>query len=135
MDEPSAHFLLVGDSADLPTLQGIVSRLPTNAFGQIFIEVASTVQVRHWIVPTGMTVSWLCRDRAAGAPGALAPHGELAARALAAWVAEWIPERRTDHQLPYVLWVGCAASERVDHLYRHLARRFDNLHLHRPRTE
>jgi NADPH-dependent ferric siderophore reductase len=131
---PGAHFLLVGDGADLGTLRGIVDRLPVDAYGQIFVEVATRAQVRRWDVPAGMTVSWLRRDRVASLLGGLAPRGELVARAVTAWVAEWIPEERSDRALPYVLWIGCSASDQVDRLYRHLARRFGNLHLHHPHT-
>lgn len=128
----SAHFLLVGDSADLATLQGIVARLPVNAYGQIFIEVASELQIQNWRVPTGMTVSWLCRDRASSVVGAVAHQGELVARAVSAWVAEWMPERHGSQASPYVLWIGCAASDHVDGLYQELAHRIEHAHFHDP---
>lgn len=135
MSGHGAHFLLVGDSADLPALRGIVSRLPVNAYGQVLVEVATGMQIQPWELPERMTLTWLRRDRMAGVLGGLAPRGELAARAVMAWVAEWIPEQHRDHELPYILWIGCRASRQVDHLYRHLRERFDHLHLHHPHYE
>ncbi len=139
MDDPreraGAHFLLVGDSTDLATILDTVARLPVNAYGQIFIEVASDVQIQRWRVPLGMSVSWLRRDRLSSVVGTIAPRGELVARAVAAWVAEWMPEHHGDHELPYVLWIGCSASDRVDQLYRELAGRIDHLHLHHPHAD
>src|SRR5690606_21907763 len=103
-----AHFLLVGDSTDLSTLQTTVSRLPVNAYGQIFIEVASAQQIRQWDLPDRMSLSWLCRDSASSSLGAVAPRGELVARAVDAWVAEWIPEQHNERQTPYIMWIGCS---------------------------
>lgn len=132
MDEPAAHFLLVGDSSDLPSLRGIISRLPVDAYGQVFIEVAAALQVQALDAPERITVTWLCRDRTAGR---LPPRGALAARAVIAWVAEWVTEGDDEHELPYILWIGCPASEQIDRLYRHLAHRFGNLHMHHPHYE
>ncbi|SDS96808.1 SIP domain-containing protein [Microterricola viridarii] len=130
----AAHFLLVGDGADLRALRSIVTRLPVNAYGQIYVEVASVMQLEQWPVPAGMTVSWLCRDSSPGEDGQVAAQGELVARAVSAWVAEWMPERQRSHQSPYVLWIGCASSDHVDGLYRELAQRIEHTHFHDPRA-
>jgi len=60
-----------------------------------------------------------------------APSGLRAARAVLSWVSEWVPEGRGE-ETSYVLWIGCASSAHIDYLYRHLAHRFENLHLHHP---
>lgn len=126
----SSHFLLVGDSSDLGALRDIVSRLPVDAYGQIFIEVASTLQVQRWNVPASVTLTWLCRDERTGDGSPFPARGELVARAVASWIAEWMPEHRTSHEHPYIVWVGCATSPRVDRLYRDLAMRIDHARLH-----
>src|SRR6218665_196692 len=92
-DADTAHILLVGDSTDIPAIRGMVDGLPPTAYGQIFIEVAAEVQVEKWAVPEGLTVTWLLRDSSAsGIRSGLAARGELVARAVHAWVAEWMPE-------------------------------------------
>lgn len=128
LERARAHFLLAGDSADLERLQDACSRLPADAYGQVFVEVASLIQVRRLHAPDGMSVVWLSRDR--GARG-LVRRGELLARAVEAWVGEWMPGG-AGHEQPYVLWVGCAASERVDRLVQELAARFGLAHVHGP---
>lgn len=131
MTERPAHYLLVGDSADLGVLRDLVEQLPLDSYGQIYVEVASRVQVERWDVPPGMSLSWLRRDRTESLLGGLVPRGELAARAVSGWVAEWMPEGE-DPAHPHVLWIGCSASEHVDRLYRDLARRLDRSRLHHP---
>lgn len=130
MHDASVHFLLVGDSADLPAMRATMPRLPAGAYGQIFIEVASPVQIQDWATPPGMTLTWLCRDRGRG--GRIAPRGERASQAVFAWLAEWMPEDHSHEDLPYVLWIGCSTSERVDLLYEELAARIPESHLHNP---
>lgn len=122
--------MLAGDGGDLAVLRRIVDRLPVDAYGQIYVEVGSAAQLEYWNVPAGMALQWLCRDEADGYFGAGAPHGELLARAVRGWVSEWIPESEKAHELPYVLWIGCAASGHVDRLYRELATSMEHLHLH-----
>ncbi|GAA3651823.1 SIP domain-containing protein [Microbacterium marinilacus] len=129
---PDAHFLLVGDSTDLGAILGIVDRLPVNAFGQIFIEVACDMQIQKWELPPFMTITWLRRDLAAGGSRSVAPRGELIARAVAGWAAEWLPERHDGTELPLVLWIGCAASAAMNTVYRDLAERVDHIHVHHP---
>lgn len=126
------HYLLVGDTADLPALRDIVQRLPVGAYGQIFVEVLTGTQIQTWDVPENITVSWLRRDLSSRAFGGVAHRGDVVSRAVMAWVAEWIPERRSARDLPYVIWIGCAANDEVDRLYHHLLYRFESLHVHHP---
>lgn len=128
------HFLLVGGGADVAALRGIVARLPVNAYGQVLIEVASELHVEDWPAPPGVTVSWLCRDRSFASMGRAAQQGELVARAVTAWVAEWMPEEEEEHAAPYVLWLGCAANAHVERLYLELAERIGHVHFHDPRA-
>jgi len=126
----SAHFLLAGDSADLPRLQQAIERLPVDAYGQVLIEIAAPIQVRRLPVPERMSVTWLCREYAGGRHGRLRPRGELLADAIRAWVAEWMPDDRVERGLPTVLWIGCPGNERVTALFDELAHRFDHVHPH-----
>lgn len=129
------HILLVGDSTDLPAIHDILRDLPSDSYGQVYLEVATAIQVRPLPAPAGVSVSWLCRDRhssdVGGAPrdiGAMARRGELASRAIAAWVAEWLPERSSEGS--YTMWIGCSTSTRVGRLYRTLQE-----HLGEPQRE
>ena len=125
------HFLLVGDSRDIPAITGMLTRLPVYATGQVYLEVAAGIQQRRLPAPDGMTVTWLCRDRVAAA-GPIAPRGELAARAVSAWISEWMPDDHDTQPHPYVIWIGCSTSAPVTRLYRDLAERLGETHLHHP---
>lgn len=125
-----AHFLIVGDAADIPLIRESLDRLPVDAYGQVFVEVASEMQIQRLAAPVGVTVSWLSRDAAVRSRGPLPPRGELAARAIEAWCAEWSPQDETEQT--FVLWIGCSSSGRVDELYRQLGQRMPQVHLHHP---
>ena len=127
IDEP--HFLLVGDSRDIPAIGGMLGRLPVGSIGQVYLEVTSAIQIRELPAPEGVAVSWLCRDRLAGA---IPARGELAARAVEAWVSEWMPEQQDMRPHPFIMWIGCATSAPVTRLYRELADRLGDAHLHHP---
>jgi len=80
-----------------------------------------------------MTVpTWLRRDQGSRALGGVALRGEIASGAIMAWVSEWIPVRRSDRRLPFVVWIGCGVDDEVDRLYHHVLYRFAKLHLHHP---
>lgn len=122
------HILLVGDSTDLPAIHDLLRELPPDSYGQVYLEVATAIQIRSIAAPPGVSVSWLCRDRhssdVGGSPrdiGAMARRGELASRAIAAWVAEWQPDASSEGD--YLMWIGCSASARVGRLYRALQER------------
>ncbi|MBN9178214.1 MAG: SIP domain-containing protein [Microbacterium sp.] len=121
-----AHFLIAGDAGDLPFLDRLLSRLPSDAYGQVFIEVATAFQITELPAPVGMTVTWLVNNSATRAE----PRGELAARAAVAWVAEWMPETQDAHEAPYVMWIGGTTSVVLDRLHDRLGDRLDRLHLH-----
>jgi NADPH-dependent ferric siderophore reductase len=121
------HYLLVGDSADLGTLRRMADSLPADAYGQVYIEVASKVQVEQFRTRAGLTVTWLRRDRDAHRTGTLAPRGLLAARAMAGWASEWLGDDAGE--LRYAAWIGCASSSDVRRLLPELANR-PEMHLH-----
>lgn len=121
-----AHFLLAGDGSDVPMLERLLSRLPSDAYGQTFIEVATAFQITDLPAPPGMTVTWLVNNSATRAQ----PRGERAARAAVAWVSEWLPEEQDAHAEPYVMWIGCGTSAIMNELADQLGERLDRLHLH-----
>lgn len=123
---PRAHFLLAGDSIDIPVLNGIVSRLPSNAYGQVWVEVENETQIESWDLPDNMAITWLCREREHG----VAPSGDLLTQAVNGWVAEWILDDEASHDTPYVMWIGCAANDHVGRLADDLAHRFEGLSAH-----
>ncbi len=131
---PRAHFVMAGEGADRVAIRGAIARLPVDAYGQVFVEVASSIQVEHWPTPEGVSITWLFRD-AALARGRPVLRGALIERAVTAWVAEWMPGSAKTHDVPYVIWLGCASSARIDQLCEQLAWRFDHVHLHEPRAD
>ncbi|WOF23712.1 SIP domain-containing protein [Microbacterium betulae] len=117
------HFLLVGDSTDLPAIRRMLERLPVAAYGQVFVEIASRVQIQRFEVPEGVSLTWLLRDGVGdGAARRMAPRGECVVRAVHAWFDEWMFEG--GQQAPRVVWIGCSASPRVSRLHRELRARF-----------
>jgi NADPH-dependent ferric siderophore reductase len=125
--QAAAQVLLVGDSADVRTIRGIVAGFGDDVYGQVLLEVASAVQIEDWPRPDGIVVTWLVRERG---PRVI-PRGVLVAQALAAWATEWLLPGDA-HPLPSLVWVGCAFSDPVDDVYADLADRVDGLHLHHP---
>ncbi|MGO2110839.1 MAG: SIP domain-containing protein [Pseudoclavibacter sp.] len=118
---PRTHFLIAGDSIDLPLLAGIASRLPIDAYGQVFVEVEHPMQVEAWSLPDNIAVSWLVREGTEG----MSPRGELLAGAVNGWVSEWMPDAAALHEAPYVIWIGCSASEYVGELADDLSQRLE----------
>lgn len=131
---PRAHFLIAGEGSDRAAVRGAIERLPVDAYGQVFVEVASGIQVERWPTPRGVSITWLFRD-AAAARGRPAVRGALIERAVTAWVAEWMPGPASGREIPYVMWLGCASSTRIDQLCERLAWSFDHVHLHDPRAD
>ena len=113
------HVMMAGDSRDLPELRSILSRLPADSYGQVFIEIVSSVQVVPLAVPAGVTVTWLRRDLASGASHGTfgAARGESLERAVLAWAAEWLEAECQCGQAPFYLWIGCAMSPSVNRLH------------------
>lgn len=114
--------LIAGDAGDLPAIRGLLADLPPDAYGQVFIEVFGAIQLERLDAPSGMTVTWLCRDvrRSEERLGAGAAKGEPLVRAIEAWLDEWVrvdPDGCSDA----MLWIGCNANPRVNRLCRSIS--------------
>lgn len=120
------HFLLAGDSSDLPLMSHILRRLPVDAYGQVFIEIDAARPIEFLETPEDLTVTWLHRDM----HDPMARVGEAAADAVLAWVSEWVPEHREAHSAPYVMWIGQSMSRVMTQLSDHLGDRVGALHIH-----
>jgi NADPH-dependent ferric siderophore reductase len=115
------HVLLAGDTTDLTPIRRILSELPADAYGQVYLEIVSPIQIRPIERPEGVSLTWLRRDLVPHGLLEIAPRGELIRSAVTAWVAEWMPEAPSEGGERIHLWVGCNASPRVGSLYRELA--------------
>ncbi|WP_186317517.1 SIP domain-containing protein [Curtobacterium sp. 9128] len=110
---PDHHVMLAGAVEDLDEVHRRLAELPETAYGQVFVEVAVTEQVRILPAPPRVTVSWLVRtDRpSAVAPLCFADHGEALAAALIGWASEWC---RPDAEPLSSVWIGCSDSVWVE---------------------
>jgi NADPH-dependent ferric siderophore reductase len=115
----SPHIMMAGDSRDLPAMARVFASLPRDAYGQVFIEIVSAVQVVPLAVPAGVSVSWLRRDHVDAESGHTfgSARGEAIERAVLAWAAEWIEPGCTCGEHSFYVWVGCALSPSVDRLH------------------
>jgi len=111
--QPSERILIAGDASDLPEIHGMLTELPENAYGQVFVEVALDEQVRALPAPPRVTVTWLVRSTRSSlvAPLVFADHGEALAQALTAWAGEWCV---ADCEPRTTVWIGCADSPWVE---------------------
>ena len=134
MVQSRAHFLLAGDGSDIPTIQTTLQRLPVDAYGQVFLEVASPFRYQPISAPEGIGITWLFRDPGDGIQNPVAPRGERLVEALQGWLAEWMPEWHLPED-PLVLWIGCCDSPLVDEFYVALRTERPQLHLHHPHDD
>ncbi|WP_375387249.1 SIP domain-containing protein [uncultured Amnibacterium sp.] len=111
---PRPTVLLAGDAVDLRDLRALVSTLPGDAYGQVYIEVTSPEQVVPLPTPARVVVTWLQRDEADAA-------GAMLAAAIDGWIAEWMPAGRCDHGR--IAWIGCSSAPRIAERYRVLQER------------
>lgn len=125
------HFLLVGDEGDIAMIHTILRRLPVDAYGQVYIEVDGARPLPSLAMPEGMELTWLRRDSRVRRGGSAHDHGALAAGVIDVWLQEWMPDADAAEE-PYVIWIGCTASGRVDLLYRDLRARLPMLHVRHP---
>jgi NADPH-dependent ferric siderophore reductase len=115
----STRVLLAGDSRDTREIRRMLARLPEDAYGQVFIEIAAELQVEHIPAPDGVAVMWLPRDAMPRHSTQLARRGELVAGAVRGWVAEWLDVADAPHS-HYLVWIGCATIPDIGDLYREL---------------
>lgn len=110
--------MMAGDSRDIPALRRVLAQLPSDSYGQVFIEIVADVQIVPVAAPAGVSVSWLRRQgfgndrRAFGSA-----RGETIERAVLAWTSEWIEPGCQCEHAPFYVWVGCAMSPSVDRLH------------------
>jgi NADPH-dependent ferric siderophore reductase len=60
--KPSDRYLIAGDESALPAIAVLGGKLPPEAVGSVFIEVADEADRLPLPMPPGMTVRWLYRD-------------------------------------------------------------------------
>jgi NADPH-dependent ferric siderophore reductase len=111
---PGQSVLLAGDETDLRDLHALIATLPADAYGQVYVEVDAAERIESLATPARVVTTWLVREPAAEA-------GALLADAVAAWIAEWMPEGACDQRR--IAWIGCAAAPRIADRYRVLQER------------
>jgi NADPH-dependent ferric siderophore reductase len=112
--------MMAGDSRDLPALRRILTQLPLDSYGQVFIEIVAEVQIVPLSAPAGVTVTWLRRDSFGQGDSRRtfgSARGETIERAVLAWTSEWVEPGCQCGQSPFYVWVGCAMSPSVDRLH------------------
>lgn len=97
---PVEHLLIAGDTQDLDNIRAALSVLPTHAYGQVYVS-ASADLVATLSAPARMTIHRVDEET-----GCLSD-------AVAAWVAEWVPDEH-DPQRSVTVWIGSHAGADVD---------------------
>lgn len=99
-----------GEISDLEDLREWCAALPTDAYGQIFIEVFTPYQVQRLDAPERVGVTWIHREqrRAGTRSSVCVPRGQALADAVDAWLDEWI--RADPGFLHFTLWMGAQSS-------------------------
>lgn len=109
--------LAAGDITDLPQIKAWCEALPTESYGQVFIEVFSPIQVESIATPVGVGVTWICREllRPSTHPGAGIARGQGLVTAVDAWLSEW---HRAEYgaERHFTMWMG-ARNNAVVHDY------------------
>ncbi|GAB2469515.1 hypothetical protein [Xylanimonas ulmi] len=108
------HVLLAGDLHDIPRIVMVLEHSSPWVYGQIYLEVDDRdLPVARALLldelPDGVCLTLLLRPR-----GAASAPGELLARALTGWVAEWASGQAPRDAGAIAMWVGFAASPAVD---------------------
>ncbi len=111
---PSEQFdcvLAAGDAGDLPGIRAWCAALPEDAYGQIFIEIFTPIQIEQLDAPAGVSINWICRERLREStrPGIGIPRCQALATAVDAWLDEWYrseygPERH------FTIYMGARGS-------------------------
>ncbi|NYJ73317.1 siderophore-interacting protein [Allobranchiibius huperziae] len=69
----ASWYLLVGDDSALPAISAALEALPTDARGQVVVEVDAAADELLPQTPAGVAVQWLHRDGATPGEGSLLP--------------------------------------------------------------
>lgn len=114
--------LIAGDSSDLAVIRHKLKTLPTDARGQVFIEVFAPIQISRLDAPHGIGVNWVLRDTHEhdGIRRAVAPRGAGLVRAVDAWLDEWMRADSLDCD-SYRIWIGACTSSTVNSFYEELS--------------
>ncbi|WP_336659132.1 SIP domain-containing protein [Leucobacter sp. USHLN153] len=119
-------ILAAGDASDITQLREWLRELPETAYGRVFIEVFSDVQIEALPTPPHVGVTWLCRegreDGSAAAPGRR--RGEALAGAVDAWFDEWL-WADADSVRNIQLWMGARSSTTMQAYWMGLDRRLE----------
>ena len=103
--------LAAGDAGDFQGIRAWCAALPEDAYGQIFIEVFSPIQIESLDAPTGVSVTWICREQRRGStlPGLGAAHCEALMHAVDGWLDEWY---RAEHgpERHFTIYMGARGS-------------------------
>ena len=99
---PVEHALLAGGPEDLPAIGMVLSVLPSDAYGQVFIEACPDAVLPRMRKPARVSVHRV-------------DHGALA-EAIDAWLAEWMPHDPAADQgdRAVSIWVGAHSSALVN---------------------
>lgn len=60
--DPARWYLLAGDETAIPDIARRLESLPDDAEGVVLIEVADAGERQELAVPSGFSLTWLCRD-------------------------------------------------------------------------
>ncbi|MBS3183092.1 MULTISPECIES: SIP domain-containing protein [Leucobacter] len=118
--------LAAGDASDLPQLGEWLRGLPETAYGRVFVEVFSEIQIEDLPAPPNVGVTWLCREQREQStrPGLGRRRGEALAGAVDAWFDEWLwadGEAVRNIQL----WMGARTSSVMQTYWMGLDRRLE----------
>lgn len=118
--------LAAGDASDLPELRAWLLELPENAYGQVFIEVFSRIQIEQLPLPPHVHATWLCREDRdeSPRPGLGRRRGEALAGAVESWLAEWL-WADSDTGRSFQFWMGARTSSVMQSYWTHLDRRLE----------
>jgi len=118
--------LAAGDASDLREIRDWLRQLPDTAYGQVFIEVFSEIQIEALPLPPHVGVTWLCRERREESPrpGIGRRRGEALANAVDAWFDEWLwADSETGRS--FQLWMGARTSSVMQSYWMGLDRRLE----------
>lgn len=99
---PVDHVVLAGLADDLADLQLFLDVASTTTYGQVLIEVPAGAPAPTLVAPARVSV--MCVRPAAGDP-----PGTALARAMNAWLHEWMPEI-PESDRDTTVWIAPAAS-------------------------
>ena len=119
-------IIAAGDISDLPSLRDWLAVMPSQAYGQVFIEVFAEMQIEELETPENVSVTWLCREQREESPrpGLGRRRGEALATAVEAWFDEWMwADAQSMRHIE--LWMGARTSSVMQSYWARLQRRLE----------